>query len=495
MSRGAGLNIRFWETVTLERAGHAAVAFLILCLGGCVAGPRYVEPSARVLQVPDAYPGSRKAKHETTIPKILRSSSFGFEDPLLATLVERATLGNLSVNQATERLMQAEEARVQARGAFFPRFSTDTTDGRNFSNTFPDSSSFAGQLRASWVIDLFGGLSRNKEASTRFLEAAGYDVADVRRTIAAQMAESYVSYRGDQARLDIARRALAFQIENEDVAKWRAMAGLVSDLDVQQARIQSARTATTIPSLELSLAQLRSRMAVLAGAPPGAIDRDLAVSAEIPIAVESIEVGVPADVLRSRPDVRAAERRLAGATALIGVAKAQLLPQLTLTGNIGTSASSVSSLLDVIIGGLFGGLSQSLFEGGQLRSRVRERRSSARESMANYRATLLSALQDVADSLAARDAARSRYEIIMRADAAADAAVDLARAQYRSGLTPFQSLLTAEQAWLATNDDVATAKADLGRAQVQMFLTLGVGWDGEAAQTTPAAREDRQNGI
>jgi NodT family efflux transporter outer membrane factor (OMF) lipoprotein len=308
------------------------------------------------------------------------------------------------------------------------------------------------------------------------------------------MSEAYVSYRANQARLSIARRALASQLENEDVAKWRAVAGLVSDLDVQQARIQRLRTATTIPTLELALTQSRNRMAVLAGATPGAIDSDLGGYAEIPVIDGEIEAGVPVDVLRSRPDIRAAERRLAGATALIGVAKAQLLPQLTLSGNVATSASSVPSILDVITGGLFGTLSQPLFEGGKLRSQVRERRSVARESLANYRATLLSALQEVSDSIASRDAAQERYEAIMKADAAADAAVDLARAQYRSGLTPFQSLLTAEQSWLATKDDVATAKADLGRAQVQLFLALGGGWDREATQARVAAYGDRQGG-
>lgn len=484
-----------YSRIRNSKKGECALSLMVaLILSGCVAGPNYVAPTPDNLQVPAAYPQSSTAVDVGAPSYMLGNWWSGFNDPLLASLVERATRNNLSIAQASERMIQAQEAQVQARGDFFPRLSIDTTNGRNFSNKLPDSNSFSSQLRISWVVDLFGGLSRNREASIRFFEAAGYDVADIRITIAAQMSEAYVSYRANQARLSIARRALASQLENEDVAKWRAVAGLVSDLDVQQARIQRLRTATTIPTLELALTQSRNRMAVLAGATPGAIDSDLGGYAEIPVIDGEIEAGVPVDVLRSRPDIRAAERRLAGATALIGVAKAQLLPQLTLSGNVATSASSVPSILDVITGGLFGTLSQPLFEGGKLRSQVRERRSVARESLANYRATLLSALQEVSDSIASRDAAQERYEAIMKADAAADAAVDLARAQYRSGLTPFQSLLTAEQSWLATKDDVATAKADLGRAQVQLFLALGGGWDREATQARVAAYGDRQGG-
>lgn len=466
---------------------RGGVAISLFALAGCVVGPNYRPPSDSQLNLPSAYP---VATPTTAVAAQAARWWEDFDDPTLTKLIDLALADNLSLAQAAERIAQAEEARNQARGEFFPKFSTDTTDGRNFSNKFPDSDSFSGNARVSWLIDLFGGLARNKEASTRFLEAAGFDYADLRTTIAAQIAESYINYRSDKIRLGIALQALAYQRENEDIAKWRAMAGLVSDLDVQQARIQSERTAGTIPAIELSLEQSRNRMSVLTGRAPGAMAQWLADDTPIPVAKSSIDAGVPADVLRQRPDVRASERRLAGATALIGVAKAQLLPQLTLTGNIGTSAQDVSSLGDVITAGLFGSLSQSLFEGGNLRSRVRERRAAARESLASYRSSILNALQEVSDSIAARNAMQSRLESVARADTAADAAVDIARAQYRTGLTSFQSLLTAEQSWLSAKDDSAFARSSLSLSQVRLFLAIGGGWDASAIDAAPEGKRN-----
>jgi outer membrane protein TolC len=188
-------------------------------------------------------------------------------------------------------------------------------------------------------------------------------------------------------------------------------------------------------------------------------------------------VGIPADTLRQRPDVRSAERRLASATARIGVAEAQLYPSLQISGNIGTSALEVGNLFSVITGGLFAGISQAIFEGGRLRSQVRGQQAAAEGAFATYKQTVLTALEDVQNGLSALQSARQRHIQFAEAlDAARNQAI-LARSEYRSGLTDFQTLLQAERALNSASDGLLTSQADESRAVVQLYRALGGGWE------------------
>jgi NodT family efflux transporter outer membrane factor (OMF) lipoprotein len=330
---------------------------------------------------------------------------------------------------------------------------------------------------ASYQADLFGGVSRGIEASRGTYQASGYDLATVQTSIAAEAGRNYILARQAQASLAIARNSLAIQDDNLEISGFRVQAGLVSSLDVEQSRAQRAQTAATIPSLEQNYQSAVNRLGVLTGQAPGALKAELEATAPIPTGPASIAVGIPADTLRQRPDVRAAERRLAAATAQIGVAQAQLYPALNITGNIGTAAASLGSLASVITGGLFAGLSQLIFDGGRARSQVRSQQAAAEGAFAAYKQTVLTALEDVENALTALQAAKDRQsQFTIALDAANNSAI-LSRSQYRAGLTDITTLNTNESALLSAQNGLSNAKADQAQALVQLYLALGGGWD------------------
>lgn len=446
---------------------------LTALLSGCAAGPSYRERSAAELGVPAHYTGP--AREEAS--QDLANWWTRFDDQGLTTLVERALEANLDIAQAVSRLRQARASLVQARANLLPSVDASASGGRNVDSDAKDRSSLSLGANASWAIDLFGGTGRSIEASRADLSAAGYDLASVQTAIVAETALNYVALREAQARLGIARDVLVTQEENFQIADWRVQAGLVSSLDVEQARTQLAQTRASIPSLEIAVASAQNRLAVLTGVAPGTLSEDLGMIGPIPVGPREIAVGIPADTLRQRPDVRASERALAAATARVGVAQSQLLPALNLSGNVGTSALSVGGLGDIITGGVFATLSQFIFDGGRRLAAVRGQRAAAEGAFAAYRQSVLTALEDVENGLVSLKASRDRETAIGQAADAANTTAILARSQYRAGLTDFQTLLDAERQLLSARDSLASAKASEANALIQLYLALGGGWD------------------
>lgn len=457
------------------RGGWSAT--LLLVLGGCAAGPDYKPPRAADLGVPATFVAAPADDDAQDLARWWERLG----DPDLTALVDRALDANLDIAQAVARLRQARAALVQSRADLLPSVSGSAGAGRNFDNERPDSSSLSLGADARWAVDLFGGTRRQVEASRADLEAAGYDLASVRTAIAAEVARNYIALREAEARLAIARDVLATQDENLEIAGWRVQAGLVSSLDVESARTQRAQTAASIPLLETAIAAARNRLAVLAGTAPGRLE--LAAGRDIPDAAVDVALGIPADLLRRRPDLRVAERNLAAASARIGVAKAQLFPALTISGDVGTSALRLGSLGDVVTGGLFASLGQILFDGGARSAQVRARRAANDAAFAFYRQSVLGALEDVENSLVSLGAARDRQRLIGVSRESAETTALLARSQYRAGLTDFQTLLDAERQLLSARDSYVSARADEAASLVQLYVALGGGWDVNGRQS------------
>lgn len=448
----------------------------LVVLGGCRAGPDYHPQSAAALSVPVAF------LHGVEAPADQEGEADWwrrFDDPALAPLIARAVAGNTDIAAAAARLQQAREGLRQAQAQFAPTISTSGSAGRLFNSAAPDSDSFSQSLDARWTADLFGGLGRGRQASAALLEAARYSLADVQRAILAELARNLVDARTTALRLDIARDTLRTQDDNLVIAGFRVRAGLVSALDEEQARSQRAATAASIPLLVRTEAAARNRVAVLAGMAPEAIDPLLGKSSQVP-AAPGLAVGAPLDLLRRRPDLRAAERRLAAASARIGVAEAQLYPALVLTGNLGTTSNSIRTLTDVVTGQVFASLSATIFDGGRLRSVVRQRRGEAEESLADYRGRVLGALEDVENAMVTRETSDTRLVELGHQVAAADAAARLARSNYRAGLTDFRTLLDAERTLLSARDSEASARGDRAKAAIQLYLALGGDWPQDA---------------
>lgn len=456
---------------------RVAAPFAVLLLAACTVGPNYRAPEPASLAVPDRYYGPQpQAGAGQAAPADLSHWWERFDDPLLTRLIADASAGNLDLAIASARLVQARESLVQARAGLVPTVGASASAGRTF-GPGNDRSSISVGADAAWEVDLFGRIRRGIEAAGADAESTYYDREAVRVAVAAEVASNYVDARQTQERLALARDTLAIADDNLQITQWRVQAGLVSSLDSESARAARAQTAAAIPSLEAAFAGATYRIAVLTGRAPGALTAELEAVKPIPRGPADVAVGIPADALRQRPDVRASERSLAAATARIGVAEAQLYPALRLSGNIGTSAFSLGGLFDSITGGILGGLTQTLFDGGRLRSQVRSQEAATDAALATYRQSVLTSLEDVENALQALKAARERQaQFAIALDAATNTAI-LARSQYRSGLIDFQILLDAERSLVSARDGIATSRGDEAQALVQLYRALGGGWD------------------
>lgn len=472
---------------------RSALLVLASLATACTTGPAYRPPAAVQLGVPDAW--------SVPTPDATRADLgrwwARFDDPLLTRLVEDAAGTNLDIGQAVARLRQAREQLVQSRASLFPQVSAsgsysrlEVLRGGGGTTTLPDgtivsrnagaSNSFSVGGDARYQADLFGGVRSGIAASRATLEATGYDYATVLLSVQSEVARNYLTARLAQAQLANARASIALQDDNLEIAGFRVQAGLVSSLDVEQARTARAQTAAQLPAIEQSLSAAVARLGVLTGQAPGALRTEMATVAPIPQGDARIGTGIPADTLRQRPDILSAERSLAAATAQIGVATAQLYPALNLGGSIDTNATSFTALTDIVNGRLFASVAQTIFDGGRLRAQVRGQRAAADAAFLNYKQTVLTALEDVENAIVAVDTATARErEFTVAADAARNFAL-LSRLQYRSGLTDFTTLNQAEASLLSAQNGVVQARADRATALIQLMTALGGGWDATA---------------
>lgn len=469
---------RFEMLVMSSRSALGAGVGLFLLSACTTVGPDYRAPDAEALAVPSSFhaSGAGLEGERADLSRWWES----FQDPLLTRLIDEATAGNLDLAVAEARLRQARESLVQARAGRVPTVGASGGVRRSVGDG-DDRTSFDIGSDLSWEVDLFGRIRRGVEAARADAEGAFYDREALRVAIAAQVASNYVQARLAQERLDLARDSLAIADDNLQIATWRVQAGLASSLDSEQARAQRAQVAASLPGLEAAFSGAAYRIGVLTGRPPASLVETLAAPASIPAGPERLGVGIPADALRQRPDIRAAERNLAAQTARIGVAEAQLYPGLRLGGNIGTAALSIGGLLDAITGAIFAGIDQTLFDGGRLRSQLRSQEAATDAALATYRQTVLTALEEVENALVDLRTARERQGQLEIALEAAENSALLARTQYRAGLTDFQTLLNAERSLISARDGLTGARGDESLALIQLYRALGGGWDAAPA--------------
>ena len=398
------------------------------------------------------------------------------DDPLLTEFVEAALANNLDLAQSSARLAQARAQLAGARAGYMPQVSASGLVQQDLLDNSADEPLISLGADVGWELDLFGRIGANVAASEADLAAAGYSLADLQRLIAGQVALATISARATAQQLTIARDTLDYQDENLQIARWRVEAGLVSSLDVEQARSQRAQTAATIPLLESNLAATANAISTLIGEPPGRVLELLEASAAIPAPPEVAGFEAPAEVLRRRPDVRGAEAALVANMARIDVARAQLLPGIQLGGTIGTSSLGLDDLFDVITGGVFGTVSQLIFDGGRTQAQVDIARAGAEGALAAWRLSILGALEEVETSAVDLDRSDERVGIYAEAlDAASNSAI-LARSQYQAGLTDFRNLLTSENQLLSARNAQVGAEADRASAFVRLTQALGGGW-------------------
>ena len=408
------------------------------------------------------------------------------DDPLLTQLVERALAGNLDVLAAEARVRQARALRKIAVGAFFPTINASAgakhaeanvrTPGSTVSRATADL--YSAGLDASWEIDVFGRLRRGLEAANAELDASDADLRDVQVSLVSELALAYVDTRALQERLRIAEATRASRSETLDITDWRAQAGLTTALDVEQARTSLATAEAVIPALREALAADRNGIAILLGESPGGVDELLAAPKPIPVTPLEIAVGVPADALEQRPDVRRAERVLAAETARVGVATAAAYPSLNALGSIGLDALSPSGWLQAgaWTGSLAATATQVLFSGGQITGSIEAQDAVREQALAHYESTVLAALGEVENALVAYAQEQEKRRALAEGAAAAERALALAQDQYGSGLIDFQIVLDSQRSLFLLQDQLAASEGQVTANLVRLYKALGGGW-------------------
>lgn len=462
------------------RARLSGLALVSIAVSGCTVGRAYRAPSPTELAMPDAYAAAPGAADEA----LLREWWKAFDDPMLGELIALAYERNRDLAVAEARLRASRAQLAGERGTRWPTLGASADVVARDADDGGWSETWQAGFDASWEADLFGGRRLSIAAAQADTDRARAGLADVRRSIASEVAVNYVEARSAQARLQVARESLGYQDETLQIARWRNQAGLVSLQDVEQATVLRSQTAAAVPQLQSSFVNAAHRIAVLLGEAPGSITPRLEAPRAIPLGPDDVGVGLPADLLRRRPDVAAAERSLAAEFTRIGVAQADLYPSLRLGGSIADSARSAADLGSSLTSSLLAGLTAPIFEGGQLRARVEAQRATADAALASYEATVLVALEEVANAIDAIGAARERERQLTVAEAAARNSAMLARVRYQSGLVDFESLLEAERSLLATREGRLLARAARTTATVQLYKALGGGWSPDDPEWT-----------
>jgi multidrug efflux system outer membrane protein len=455
-----------------------------LLLAGCTVGPDHVRPELAT--------GERFLRAEAAVanaPSASAEAAFWqrFEDPLLSAMVEDALRANHDLRIGLARLDQARALSRQSRFDLFPTVTAEAgaSESRASAGQAPgvpradrDTQSRDAAALLSWELDLFGRVRRGVQAQRADSDAVGADLAALQVSVVAELAQTYFDLRGRQAQLAVARgNAQNQRSSSELVATWLE-AGRGTELDTARAQAQLESTLSSIPALEAEVAALMHRLAVLTGRTPEALVAHLETAQPLPVLLDPIAAGAPADLLRRRPDIAAAEHRLEAATARIGVATADLFPRFTLGGLIGSQAASGGDLFErdsetrlVALG-----IDWSFLDIGRVRARLAAAEAGADEHLARYQQTVLRALEETETALARYQHARTERVHLEAAAAASARGAELARLRFEGGLVDFLQVLDAERARLESEDRLAQSQARTATALVAVYRAMAGGW-------------------
>jgi NodT family efflux transporter outer membrane factor (OMF) lipoprotein len=458
-----------------------AVLLITAIFGGCaMVGPDYQRPEAPVA---DDW-RSRETDLFEPEPEAQLTWWELFDDPVLNELIQTAYEQNLTLRQAGLRVLEARAQLGIATGSLYPQV-------QDFSGDYfwvdpaqpPGASSFNSAsvgFDAAWELDFWGKFRRGVESADANLLAsiAGYD--DFLLTLTADVARTYILIRTLDERIDIAEKNVELQTRTLKIVQTQFDVGVVTELDVQQAKTLLHSTESTIPQLALSRDQARHALAVLLGIPPEEIDTILAKPGNLPKIPETVAVGMPADLLRRRPDIRQAELQAVSQSARIGIARSEMLPSFTLFGTLGWSASDAGTgnFGDPAFNASFGpAFTWPVFNYGRLRNRVRVEDARFEAALTSYQNAVLNAAREVEDAMSAFVRTGVREEILEKAVNAAERSTSLAMIQYREGRVDYQRVLDATRSLAVQQDSYIQTVGDNATSVIALYKALGGGWE------------------
>lgn len=459
-------------------------------LAGCAVGPDYQRPA--IASAPTYMGSAAVAARPQTVPVAVDSWWSGFGDPVLTDLVTRALDQNLDIAQAVARVSQAKALLRAADAALLPSASIsasaatahqslETPTGRIVSATpgfDRDGQLYDASLGGAWEIDLFGGLRRGSEAARADYQASQAGVAAARLSVAAQVADTYIAIRGLQARLAVAEQQVSTQQRLVDTVRLQYDKGVAAELQLRQAEGALTQVEAGVPALRIGLDAAMNALDVLLGVQPGTYRQTLATVTAIPDAPAIADTGTPADLLRRRPDLIIAERKLAASNARIGVAVSEYFPKFSLGGLLGSATTVAGNMFTGGANQAQGilGLRWRLFDFGRVDAEIAAAKGANAEALAAYRLAVLRASEDVENAFSALVQRETQEATLARGETALTRAQDASLAAYKGGVVSLIEVLDADRRLLDTRDARVQAQAEAARAAVASYRALGGGW-------------------
>ena len=478
--------------ITAAKAASVPVLTIAALLAtGCSIGPRYNRPLVGLQPYHNA--PAIESRTPTLPATSLDSWWAGFNDPQLTKIIERALSQNIDLAASFARVEQGRAAAREAGARRTPNFdlegssassrqSIETPIGRAVSAAFPNFNRNQNDLNlgigATWEADIFGSLRRGAQAADAEAQAAEAESLGTRVSVAAEAADAYLQIRGAQARLAFANQQIETDKHLLQLVLQREKAGVSSDRELAQAEALLSQAKATVPQLNIILEGQLNRLDVLMGVQPGTYAAELRPPRDIP-AVPGIANAIDAaDLLRRRPDIIAAERRLAASNARIGQALAEYYPRISLSALLGSEAETPAGLFREagFQPTLVAGLRWRIFDFGRVDADVKQARGANAEALARYRSSVLLAAEDVEDAFSALAQSEVRRDVIIREIESLQRGKDLSQQSYEAGVIPLTDVLDANRQLLVAKDDLASTRETAARAAVSSFRALGGGW-------------------
>ena len=463
-------------------AASVAVVAVVAVVAGCAVGRNYHRPETPL----DAHFANAGEPGLAEGDAVERYWS-GFADPLLDTLVEDALAHNKDLGIATANLQAARAARRLAGFDQYPtvRLAGSYTHNLDAQQQLPGVDQHDREFDTAqagfdglWELDLFGRVRRNVEAARADVGASAATLRDAQVSIIAEVARDYFILRGLQDQMSLTERNADNQFRTLKLTRTRLEAGRGNELDTSRAEAQWQTTLASIPTLQASIATTTYRLSVLTGRQPTALGERLTPQAPMPTLPTLSAIGTPEQLLRRRPDVRVAERRLAGATARIGVAMGDLFPKVTMVGEVGYWAPTFGDFgqREARFFSVGPSISWAAFDLGRVRAQISSAKSQTDAALAGYEGAVLNALEDTEGALISYGRSQARREALRVAAAASDKAADLARRRFEGGLIDFLEVLDAERTALSAELLLSQSRTDAATSLIAVYKALGAGW-------------------
>ncbi len=452
----------------------------ILAAGSCLIASSCTPPAAKPPNVTLPVSWRNAADFPTAAPdRDLSRWWTQFGDARLTGLIGEALAGNRDIASASARVREAQARKDAQRASLFPTL--DYSGARSTTAGFDDwtrtgsGTAYSAGLSASWELDFFGKNRQGIFAAEANADAAMEDLRSAQASLASEVALAYLDLRALEGRHKVVRQSVETREETTQLASWRAQAGEIDALELRQAESSLESARSSLSSLEQNIGQSRNRLALLCGRAPGEVSIG---SGAVPTPGRRLAVGIPADTIRQRPDVRAAGYAWVAAIANTRAAEAERLPSLRLSGSLGVDTLRSSKLFnpESAASGIIAGISGPIFDAGRIRANIAAQGASEEQALLSYESSILTALSEVEDALIACQKTEERLATLEKAAAAGREASKLATQRYRTGVIDFLTVLDAQRNTLAQEEGLINVRADRAAAHVQLYKALGGGW-------------------